>query len=109
MSTAARRSRRRALLVSHHPARELRTARRWAREGDDVTVALLDAAVACARPGHVDGPALRAARADGVRVLAHDAALARRGLRAPVTEVEVCDTETLAVLVAEEAEAVVWL
>lgn len=100
-----------ALLVSGDPVWALGLASAWVADGDAVTVVLLDAAAATARPGHPAAQALSTALAAGVAVSAHDDALRRRGLgRDTVVEgVKVVDLDEVADLVAEGSDKALWL
>lgn len=99
----------RVALVSRAPAPRLRTAATWVEAGEEVLVVLVDAAAAAARRGHADARALADAVASGVRVAVHDEALARYGIPAPAPGVEAVTLDRVAELVADEADAAVWL
>lgn len=61
-------------------AHALRAATDLAGEGHEVVLALLEGAVTLGRRGHRDGVDLTSALSKGVRVVAEDEALARRGI-----------------------------
>ncbi len=98
------------LLVSSHPAQALALAAAWVRAGDDLTVVLLDAAAALARPGHAQGEAVQALAAAGAVVGAHDDALRRRALPADavVAGVKVLDLDDVADLVTGGDRTIWW-
>lgn len=97
------------VLVSDRAAWALGVAQAWARAGDAVTLVLLDAAAATARPEHADAHSLAAALAGGVRVAVHDAALRRRALRVLAEGVTIVDLDEVAELVTAGADRSVWL
>jgi len=101
----------RSILTSADPALALRLATTWQAGGDVVTVVLLDAAAATARPGHSGGDTLRAAVAGGVRIAAESDALARRGLEATglADGVSVIDLDEVADLLTARGSQAVWL
>jgi len=63
-------------------AHALRLAAELAGQGHDVVLALLEDAVVAARSTHAAGPDVEVAIGKGVRVVAEDEALARRGIAA---------------------------
>lgn len=99
------------LLVSTELDEAVGLARDWVADGATVTVVLLDGATAHARAGHARAGVTGALVGEGVTVLAHDAALRRRGIRpAALAEgVKVCDLDEVADLVAEGVDRAVWL
>lgn len=98
------------LLVSSRAAEVLPLAVAWAQAGDTVTVVLLDAAVAGARPGHAWADLVAGLGAAGVTVVAHDEALIRRGLTPEVlvAGVKTVDLDEVADLVTHGDRAVWW-
>jgi hypothetical protein len=102
---------RHAVLVSTDPQWALELARAWAAAGDEVTLVLLDAAAALARPAHPLGDRVASAAGAGVTLLVHDGALRRRGLdRAAVRgDLKVVTLDEVADLVADGADRAVWL
>lgn len=94
------------LLTSQQPIEALGLAVAWARNGDQVTVVLLDSATAVLRAGHRAADGLQAARDAGARVLAHHDAVIERAIAAP--DVELVDLERVADLVADEQSRVQW-
>ncbi len=101
----------RALLTSADPALALRLATTWQAEGEAVTVVLLDAAAAAARPGHRRAGAVADAIEAGVRVAAERDALGRRGLDGAglAAAVGVVDLDDVADLVVTRGVRAVWL
>lgn len=99
-----------AVLVSSRVAEVVPLSAAWAQAGDAVTVVLLDAAVAGVRPGHAHADLLAGLCQHGVRVLAHDDALERRGLAAGalVEGVAIVDLDDVADLVTSGADRAVW-
>lgn len=98
-----------ALLTSQQPAEALALGTRWARAGDEVTVVLLDAATAVLRGGHDRRDDVSTARAAGVRVWAHRAALAERAIAEPGDiDVAAVDLDAVAALVGEHDIRVQW-
>lgn len=98
----------RALLTSQQPDEALALAAVWARAGDDVTVVLLDAATAILRPGHDAAAALDAARAVGVRIWAHDDAVAERAPAHTAAAVDVIDLDEVATLIGDPQTRAQW-
>jgi intracellular sulfur oxidation DsrE/DsrF family protein len=100
-----------ALLVSRDLRWALELAHAWVVGGDNVTVVLLDTAVAAARTGHIASVDIREALDAGLAVAAEAGALQRRSLPADrlVDGVKVLDIDEVADLVAEGADRVVWL
>lgn len=101
----------RTVLTSADPALALRLAASWQADGEAVTVVLLDAAAAVARPGHRDARGVAGAIASGVRVAAERDALGRRGLDAAglAAGVEIVDLDDVADLVTTRGSRAVWL
>lgn len=97
-----------ALLTSQQPVEALSLGSGWARDGDAVTVVLLDTATAILRPTHEAAAALADARAAGVRVWAHDDAVAERTLELRATDVEVVDLDTVAALLGDPGTSAQW-
>lgn len=99
------------LLVSVDADWALTLAERWAREGAALTVVLLDAAAACARPKHPQAARLREAGAAGVRLAVESGALRRRGLTrgAIVDGLDVVDLDDVADVLTDETDRVMWL
>ena len=100
----------RVLLVSRDVTWALQLAQRWAAAGP-TQVVLLDGAVASARPGHVDAPAVTAASQAGAVIAVNEAAAARRAVTAAdlLDGVKVVDLDEIADLVGDAAGEVVWL
>jgi predicted peroxiredoxin len=102
---------RQTMLVSSAPRWPLQVAAEWKAGGDDVTVVLLDRAVAAARNAATTAEAIRDAQQAGVTVLAEQAALERRGL--PIASladgVKVTNLDELSDLLLDGADRVVWL
>lgn len=97
-----------ALLTSQQPVEALTLGASWARDGDDVTVVLLDTATAVLRDAHEAATDLGAARAAGVRVWAHDDAVAERALDLRGADVQVVDLDAVAALVGDPDTSVQW-
>lgn len=97
-----------ALLTSQQPVEALRLGGSWAREGDSVTVVLLDAATAILRPGHEAAADLESAHAAGVGLWAHDVSVAERALELGDIEVEVVDLDAVAALIGDPGTSVQW-
>lgn len=97
-----------ALLTSQQPAEALDLGVRWAGEGHDVTVVLLDAATAVLRNGHRLAARLRRAHTAGVTVWAHERAVAERRLLEAATGVALVDLDRVAELVGDAADTVQW-
>jgi hypothetical protein len=100
-----------ALLSSTDLRWALELAAIWTRQGDQVTLVLLDATAAAARQGHEDAPAVGEAMSLGCAVLAHTDALRRRALTAErrIDGVKAVDLDEIADLVTEGVDKVVWL
>lgn len=83
----------------------------WRALGDDVTVVLLDGAVAAARAGHLHAEPIGALLAAGVSVLVEEQAVARRALAADrtVPGVKSTDLDQVADLLLDGSDRVVWL
>lgn len=97
-------------LVSSHVDTALPLADAWRRAGDRLTLVLLDAASAAARPGHPCAGALAALGQAGVTLGAHDDALRRRALTGGslVDGVTVLDLDDVADLVVAGERTVWW-
>ena len=96
-----------ALLTSQQPAEALTLGARWARAGDTVTVVLLDGATAALRPGHMLAAPLSAAREAGVRVWAHDVAVAERDI-AYDEDITAVGLDKVAALVGQASKVQWW-
>lgn len=96
-----------ALLTSQQPGEALRLATRWAREGDEVTVVLLDAATAVLRRTHDAAEDLTAAGDAGVTIWAHDDAVTERSLDA-AAKVELVDLDRVAALIGDTSTKAQW-
>lgn len=97
------------MLSSHQPAEALAMGERWARAGHDVTVVLLDGAVAVVRPGHVVGDQVRSARAAGVRVVADATAVHERVLDIATSgTVDLVDLDEVAAMIGDTGTRVQW-
>lgn len=83
----------------------------WARQGDAVTLVLLDDAAASVRTTHPAAASLVQAQRAGVSVAAYDEALHRRALDHGriVDGVKIVDIEELADLTVDAVDKVVWL
>lgn len=97
-----------ALLTSQQPSEALALGTAWARDGEDVTVVLLDAATVLLRPGHDDASGLRDAASAGVRLWAHDHALAEHLIDPAGTPVDPVDLDHVAALIGDPAARVQW-
>lgn len=96
-------------LLSSRVAEALAIVSPWAGAGDQVTVVLLDAAVAAVRPGHAESGALRTAADAGVTLLAHDDAVRRRALGESLADgVKAVELDEIADLVTGADKAVWW-
>lgn len=89
----------------------LELATGWREAGEEVTLVLLDGAVAAARAGHVHAQGVGALLAAGGAVLAEEQALARRSLGSDrsVPGVKSADLDQVADLVLDGSDRVVWL
>lgn len=97
-----------ALLTSQQPVAALALATDWASHGDEVTVVLLDSATNLLRPGHDAASDLQAARAAGVRVWAHAAAVGERAVDAGSGLVDLVDLDAVAALVGDPETRAQW-
>lgn len=96
-----------ALLTSQQPDEALALATGWAQEGAAVTVVLLDTATAVLRPGHDTYGEVAAAHAAGVRVWAHDTAVAERAIPAHDATRSV-DLDEVAALIGDDVTVQWW-
>jgi hypothetical protein len=96
------------LLTSQQPAEALALGASWAAAGDDVTVVLLDAATTILRPGHDAADDVAAAHDAGVRIWAHDDALAERAVDVGSTSVDVVDLDAVATLLGDPQTRAQW-
>lgn len=105
-------ARRQAVLLSGDDLGwHLELAAAWAAAGDSVTVVLLDAAAAAARPRHQAAAGLDAALASGVVILAEVQALRRRGLMPDglAEGVKSISLDEVADLLIDGTDRAVWL
>ncbi len=104
-----------ALLTARDPLRAadgahpLRLATDLAGAGHEVVLALLEDAVVVTRPGHGAAPALEAALSKGVRVVAEDEAMARRGITRLVDGVEPASMGEVTELLLAWSERQAWV
>lgn len=89
----------------------LELAAGWRDDGEEITLVLLDGAVAAARVGHVHGEAVGALLAAGAAVLTEEQAVARRSLASDraVPGVKTADLDQVADLLLDGSDRVVWL
>lgn len=90
-------------------AHPIRLATDLAGQGHEVVLGLLEDAVAVARAGHGAGLDLEAAVAKGVRVVAEDEAMARRGIAVPTEGVEPASMGEVTELLLSWSERQAWL
>ncbi len=90
-------------------AHPVRLAADLAGQGHDVVLGLLEDAVAVARVGHDAGTDLDAALSKGVRVVAEDEAMARRGMTAAVAGVEPASMGEVTELLLAWSDRQAWL
>lgn len=100
---------RRVVLVSADVADGVALARRAAGRGEAVTLVLLAGAARSARQGHPGAAALADALDDGITVLAHAEALARRASQDALADgVKPVGLDELADLLVDGADRAVW-
>ncbi|CAN5910892.1 hypothetical protein BH23ACT10_BH23ACT10_26890 [soil metagenome] len=97
-----------ALLTSQQPVEALSLGSGWARDGEAVTVVLLDTATAILRRAHEAAGTVADARAAGVRVWAHDDAVAERTLDLRAGDVEIVDLDAVAALLGDPETTAQW-
>jgi hypothetical protein len=99
------------IMVSVDVPWALELAAGWCAAGEDVTLVLLDGAVAAARTGHLHAGGLGELLAAGGAVLAEEQALARRSLDSgrAVPGVKSTDLDQVADLLLDGSDRVVWL
>jgi predicted peroxiredoxin len=100
-----------AVLVSDDVPWAFSLARTWAADDDEVTLVLLDTAVASARAGSSEEGLLAGALGAGIAILAEERALQRRVLdpRDIVDGVKVLRLDELADLLVDDSDKAVWL
>jgi uncharacterized protein (DUF58 family) len=99
------------ILVSDDVEWALSLAHAWTAQGDQVTLVLLDTAVAATRQGAAHQAVLAAALRAGIAVLAEERALQRRvlGPSALLDGVKVLRLDELADLLVDDSDKAVWL